>query len=67
MWKASKANRETVEHFLLQAAESFKIIKKLAQQNNIGLATALPIFPYKIMAVQELKTTGQVKQFHGLD
>ena len=46
-----------------------KSLRKLAQQHDIGLATAhkavrreLKLFPYKIMAVQELKTTGHEKR-----
>ena len=48
---------------------SSKSLRKLAQQHNIGLATAhkankrqLKLFPYQIMAVQELKTTDHDKQ-----
>ena len=46
-----------------------KLLRKLAQQHDIGLATAhkaireqLKLFPYKIMAVQELKTTDHEKR-----
>ena len=45
-----------------------KSLQKLAQQHGTGLATAhkavrrqLKLFPYKIMAVQELKTTDHEK------
>ena len=48
-----------------------KSLRKLAQQHDIGLATAhkairrqLKVFPYKIMAVQKLKTTDHEKRLH---
>ena len=51
-----------------------KSLRKLVQQHDIGLATAhkavrreLKLFPYKIMAVQELKTTDHKKQLHYYD
>ena len=46
-----------------------KLLQKLAQNHDIGLATAhkavrrqLKLFPYKIMAVQKLKTADHEKQ-----
>ena len=48
-----------------------KSLRKLAQQHDIGLATAhkvvrrqLKLFLYEIMAVQELKTTNHEKRLH---
>ena len=46
-----------------------KLLQKLAQQHDIGLATAhkavrrqLKLFPHKILAMQELKTTDHEKR-----
>ena len=54
---------------MLQSAS--KSLRKLAQQHDIGFATAhkairrqLKVFPYKITAVQEMKTTDHEKRLH---
>ena len=65
--KLSKEKLLDISDSLLQSPS--KSLQKLAQQHDIGLATAhkavrrqLKLFPYKIMAVQELKTTDHEKR-----
>ena len=65
--KLSEEKLLNISDSMLQSQS--KSLRKLAQQHDIGLATAhkavrreLKLFPYKIMAVQELKTTDHEKR-----